>query len=399
MIKPEYLEWQVFFSGFYTEQNRGDNTLENAEFYSKPKTHSSIIKQNQEAYDRMEAELRNTGLLSAAQLAGIMGGYYNIINELRVEDQEIIRNILDNGLKYITKIEGFKSYQSPQKPKEIDLGINITPKVINRNPLNPAPSIPAEPNIKLPDFTPDIPTAPTVPALAIKAFNPVSPVINAPVLFTPPSLTYTAGGFGQTYYTISQNEGGQGFMLGNYETIDATTPIIINASNTVTSYTGSLNVDGSINPRGSLGGAVVTGTLNGGSYNSIMNAYYSMVGNFDTTMTGDYTVTNTRSDGRSTIFISYNPYEVNTTAKTVKFDGKVTLNNSMNGGQNVLVGVEHQLLGCNNGGSFSCSTNIGNAPSIFENAAGSQIILNSGINMIGIMIDSEGTQLTQRSKQ
>ena len=65
VIKPEYLEWQIFFSGFYAEQNRGDNTLENAEFYSKPKTHSSVIKQNQEAYDRLEAELRNTGLLSA----------------------------------------------------------------------------------------------------------------------------------------------------------------------------------------------------------------------------------------------------------------------------------------------------------------------------------------------
>ena len=398
VIKPEYLEWQIFFSGFYAEQNRGDNTLENAEFYSKPKTHSSVIKQNQEAYDRLEAELRNTGLLSAGQLTGIMGGYYNIINELRVEDQEIIRNILDNGLKYITKTEGFKSYQSPQVPKEIDLGINITPKVINRNPLNPAPSVPAEPNIKLPDFTPDVPVAPAVPALTIKAFNPVSPIINAPVLFTPPSLTYTAGGFGQTNQTISQNEGNQGFMLGNYETINATTPIIISASNGNTSYTGSMNVDGSINPMGSYGGAVVTGTLNGGSYNSIMNAFYSMVGNFDTTMTGDYTVTNTRSDGRTTIFISYNPYEVNTTAKTVKFDGKVTLNNSMNGGQNVLVGVEHQLLGCNIGGSFSCSGNIGNAPSIFENAVGSQIILNSGINMIGIMIDSEGTQLTQRSE-
>ena len=205
VIKPEYLEWQIFFSGFYAEQNRGDNTLENAEFYSKPKTHSSVIKQNQEAYDRLEAELRNTGLLSAGQLTGIMGGYYNIINELRVEDQEIIRNILDNGLKYITKTEGFKSYQSPQVPKEIDLGINITPKVINRNPLNPAPSVPAEPNIKLPDFTPDVPVAPAVPALTIKAFNPVSPVINAPVLFTPPSLTYTAGGFGQTNQTISQN--------------------------------------------------------------------------------------------------------------------------------------------------------------------------------------------------
>ena len=38
IVKPEYLEWQVFFSGFCGENNRGDNTLENTKYYSMPKT-------------------------------------------------------------------------------------------------------------------------------------------------------------------------------------------------------------------------------------------------------------------------------------------------------------------------------------------------------------------------
>ena len=36
IVKPEYLEWQIFFSGFYSERNGGDNTFENAELHSAP---------------------------------------------------------------------------------------------------------------------------------------------------------------------------------------------------------------------------------------------------------------------------------------------------------------------------------------------------------------------------
>ena len=30
IVKPEYLEWQIFFSGFYAERRKVDNTLNNA---------------------------------------------------------------------------------------------------------------------------------------------------------------------------------------------------------------------------------------------------------------------------------------------------------------------------------------------------------------------------------
>ncbi|MCP1222942.1 autotransporter domain-containing protein [Sebaldella sp. S0638] len=36
IVKPEYLEWQVFFSAFYAERRKGDNTLNNADYYSDP---------------------------------------------------------------------------------------------------------------------------------------------------------------------------------------------------------------------------------------------------------------------------------------------------------------------------------------------------------------------------
>ncbi len=36
IVKPEYLEWQIFFSAFYAERRKGDNTLNNADYYSDP---------------------------------------------------------------------------------------------------------------------------------------------------------------------------------------------------------------------------------------------------------------------------------------------------------------------------------------------------------------------------
>ncbi|MCP1224273.1 autotransporter domain-containing protein [Sebaldella sp. S0638] len=381
VVKPEYLEWQIFFSGFYTEQNRGDNTLENAEFYSKPKTHSSAIKQNQEAYDRMEAELRNTGLLSASQLESIMGGYYNVINELDVQNQEIIRNILDNGLKYITKIDGFKSYQSPQKPKEIDLGINITPKVINRNPLNPAPSIPAEPNIVLPDFTPDVPVSPTVPTLTIKAFNPVSPVPVVPNTTTPPNLTFIPTGFGQDQMYIIQNSSGQGIMFGNQEEIEAVGTVNVSAGST-TSFTGTINYI--------QGGTPLS--LTNGAYGSVTNAFYSMVNNSDVNIKGNFNIQNTDTFSSNTYrFISYNPYNVTSQGIKVDFSGTMDLNGKTTG-NSVLVGVEHQLLYGNGSGT---SPAMLTGYSTFENTG--TINLASGTQVIGIMVDSEGTQSPYKS--
>ncbi|MCP1222978.1 autotransporter domain-containing protein [Sebaldella sp. S0638] len=36
IVKPEYLEWQIFFSGFYAHRESGDNTLANGTYHSDP---------------------------------------------------------------------------------------------------------------------------------------------------------------------------------------------------------------------------------------------------------------------------------------------------------------------------------------------------------------------------
>ncbi|MDR2878425.1 MAG: autotransporter domain-containing protein [Fusobacteriales bacterium] len=329
----------------------------------------------------MEAKLRNTGLLSSSQLASVMGGYYNIINELNIQDQEIIRNILDTELKYITKTDGFKGYHSPQVPKEIDLGINITPKVINRSSLNPAPSIPTEPNIQLPNFTPDVPVAPTVPTLTIKAFNPVSPVPVVPNITTPPNLTFIPTGFGQDQMYILQNSSTQGIMFGNQEEIEAVGNVDVFAGLT-TSFTGTINYI--------QGGT--SSSLTNGAYSSVTNAFYSMVNNSDVNIKGNFNINNTdTTSARTHRFISYNPYNVTSKGIKVDFSGTMDLNGKT-AGDSVLVGVEHQLL-YGNGSGVMPSMLTGY--SVFENTG--IINLVSGTQVIGIMVDSEGTQSPYKS--
>ena len=51
VIKPEYLEWQIFFSGFYNEKQRGDNTLDNAKYYAFPETAGNTNTINGEIYN------------------------------------------------------------------------------------------------------------------------------------------------------------------------------------------------------------------------------------------------------------------------------------------------------------------------------------------------------------
>jgi hypothetical protein len=101
IVKPEYLEWQIFFSGFYDHIERGDNTKANAKYHSDP-------------------------------------------------------NYRKNG------IQG-KVYQGTQVSKEVDLGIRIPIKEVNRTPLdlaiqtpdvvavNPAGAVTVElPNVNVP---------------------------------------------------------------------------------------------------------------------------------------------------------------------------------------------------------------------------------------------------------
>ena len=120
IVKPEYLEWQIFATAFYAERGNGDNTSGNARYNSKTE------------------------------------GYFD-----------------ENG-RYVST-SGGKAYKDKQQPKIIDLGMSIPLKEINREDLNL--------NLDLAITKPTIPTIQgmanisslNVPVLELFEFNLLKP--------------------------------------------------------------------------------------------------------------------------------------------------------------------------------------------------------------------------------
>ncbi len=176
IVKPEYLEWQVFFTGFYGEYGKGvDNSAENAEYHSK------------------------------------VSGYYD------TSGNYVITSGNTGGL-------AGKGYRALQQPKDINLGVSIPLKGLSRDPLNllltPAGEIninPGSQNITPPVFSIN-------PAVTTNTFNIDIPliVINPPTVQAPFSVKPPGTGNGDETYTalrptdIGTNYRGYTAMISQY---------------------------------------------------------------------------------------------------------------------------------------------------------------------------------------
>ncbi len=135
-------------------------------------------------------------------------------------------------------------------------------------------------------------------------------------------------------------------------------------------------------------GATTVTLTSPGSTSSLLNAFISDAANHDVRINGSYVMTRDTVGNSTAMFVSLNPYEVGrggtTVNRTYTFAGTLTLNGHNNASSgNCLVGFEHQLLrGGGGGGEFTTTST-----SILENTG--TIILDSGYNMVGIMIDTE----------
>ena len=140
IVKPEYLEWQVFFTGFYEEYNEGvDNSKENARYHSKVTGY----------YDASGNYVTTSGSIS-----GLSG----------------------------------KPYQPLQQPKDINLGVSIPLKGLTRDPLSlslsPAQEINVNPNVAAP-AAPNSIITPVIDTFKF-AINP--PTITPPLISIPPQF-------------------------------------------------------------------------------------------------------------------------------------------------------------------------------------------------------------------
>ena len=191
IIKPEYLEWQVFFSGFYSEKERGDNTLDNAKYYAFPETAGNLNTINEEIYNSILQSGVNNDMLQS-----ILKGNKTEYAKLSTDQKEMVDKLFQ-GMTYST-LGKFKPYRNDNDIKVVDLGISINMKGVDRGISDLLITDVAVSNIESGTLEFMMPDSLDIPYLNITSFNPTIPNITTinfnsiPVL----NLNGTGGGNG-----------------------------------------------------------------------------------------------------------------------------------------------------------------------------------------------------------
>ena len=260
-------------------------------------------------------------------------------------------------------------------PYDVTAAVNL--KTVNRQPLVvAAPALPSG-------------TGPAIPNVNIPTFNPAAPVVNTPPLFYPVDLRFTPTGFGQGSSPVYSPGNDQ--VFNNFDVVTA------DPSGTTINLGGGSNFTGAVTYSNGALTTTTPATVNLTS--GVVEAFINVAGDINETVNGTFNYNNNNNTGTQR-FISYNPYQVQN-HKTVEFTGTLNLNGIIGGSTSctfstgcVTVGVEHQLLFGNGGGSSPVMLQASRG-STFENSGTINI---AGKSTIGIMIDSEGTQSGYQSK-
>ena len=158
IVKPEYLEWQIFFSGFYNEKNRGDNTLSSAKYYSEPqKTNGDSTLDGSQA-----------SLYGDTATAG-----------------------------------KFKQYKPEQEAKVVDLGVSLNVKEISKNMgnINLENIQPVAINSPATDISTPLPPTFLIPQSNFVNFAPSISVIPTINFNSIPVINLSSAGGGNDGYT------------------------------------------------------------------------------------------------------------------------------------------------------------------------------------------------------
>ena len=228
IIKPEYLEWQVFFSGFYTEKQRGDNTLNNARYYAFPETAGNINTIDGEIYN----SILQSGVSNDA-LQSILKGNKTEYEKLSTIQKELVDKLFQ-GMTYST-LGKFKPYRNNNDIKVVDLGISISMKGVDRGITDLLITDVAVSDIESGTLEFTMPDALDIPNLNITSFNPTIPNITTINFNSIPVLSLNGTG------------GGNGGVTGFFPYGDSSGPNSIISQMDITS--GTINVRTNISTR------------------------------------------------------------------------------------------------------------------------------------------------------
>ena len=298
----------------------------------------------------------------------------------KIKDEVLTRDTTGNLNKFLETGLNSTSYGSTnlgivhEPPAIIKMSALINPKIIERN----IPSYSAStPEVTYPTFD---------PRYILSPVKPSAPAEITPTTFDPPALNFVGGGFIQNQIIgMTQTN----IIVQNYEKYSTEGVFKITAGAAPgwlgTKWEGKLNVETTLDP--TKNGSLTTGqTGNGPQFG--MNTFINDLRDHNTMFTGEYELTDLGGRSWTKSFISYNPAGVGGDYsgyytpgnRTSTFAGKLTLHGiPVPVNSNVLVGIEHQL--------WATSRNHPQSSSTLLNTG--EIILASGNNVVGIMIDIE----------
>ena len=256
--------------------------------------------------------------------------------------------------------------------KEEDAEIVVTAGIVPKSVDKKAPSyVPAAPAGILPPFE---------PKLIVPPKKPEEITVTEPSTFDPPDLKFVGGGFAQgPEIGMPKNH----IIVQNYEKYSTPNGVFkIKAGKDGTSWEGTLRAESTTKPS-------LSGDLTDGSTDKRLNTFINDLKDHDATVSGDYDMTDLGGANSTKIFLSYNPAAVGgdyggkkaPNDRKITFNGKLTLHGiATPNNSNVLVGMEHQIWAMKDGTHLQSSSTLLNTE---------DIILASGNNIVGIMIDVE----------
>ena len=256
--------------------------------------------------------------------------------------------------------------------KEEDAEIVVTAGIVPKSVDKKAPSyVPAAPAGILPPFD---------PKLIVPPKKPEEIIVTEPSTFDPPDLKFVGGGFAQgPEIGMPKNH----IIVQNYEKYSTPNGVFkIKAGKDGTSWEGTLRAESTTKPS-------LSGDLTDGSTDKRLNTFINDLRDHDATVSGDYDMTDLGGANSTKIFLSYNPAAVGgdyggkkaPNDRKITFNGKLTLHGiATPNNSNVLVGMEHQIWAMKDRTHLQSSSTLLNT---------GDIILASGNNIVGIMIDVE----------
>ena len=196
IVKPEYLEWQVFFTGFYEKAHRGGNSTKKNYHPDTPVNPPQLEPEpRREIVSGIQKSFKNASIVYKSSVSTTENTPYTVYLEPlnKVSFPEIsVGNFTPVSVNLAT----------PRIPETINVDVSASPSVISVGTpqLNKFVILmPHAPQIQAPVVN-DIPiikkpVTPQVPTVSANEFNPVTFNITPPVLSSPPVFNIKLGSF------------------------------------------------------------------------------------------------------------------------------------------------------------------------------------------------------------